>query len=55
MLEQPENGPPKLLKLHQQLSALNVTEVKPVHPLKASRSMLVTEFGIVTEVKPVHP
>ena len=32
-----------------------VTEVKPVHPLKASRPMLVTEFGIVTDVKPVHP
>ena len=35
--------------------ALNITEVKPVHPLKADCPMLVTEFGIVTEVKPVHP
>ena len=31
-----------------------VTEVRPLHPLKASYSMLFTELGIVMEVRSLH-
>ena len=31
-----------------------VTEVRPLHSLKAELSMLVTELGMVTEVRPLQ-
>lgn len=31
------------------------TDVKPLHPLKATGPILMTELGIVTEVKPLQP
>ena len=32
-----------------------MTDIKPLQPLKASRPILVTEFGIVTDVKLMQP
>lgn len=37
------------------LSLATSIDIKPVHPIKASFSMVVTELGIVMEVKPVQP
>ena len=31
-----------------------MTEVRPLHPKKASFPILVTELGIVTEVRPMQ-